>query len=532
MSDPTTSFGPLVHSVLGEAKRRVLSLAVVFAVVGCAALLVGLNLPKAWESSALLVPDASAIKPLVEGPGGGGSSEGRLAALLQAVQTRKIMEELLESGGWPVSQASPEDQERMLARLKMRLRIEGSREGTIRIRYGDRDPKRTFDVTNKMVEIVIREAASAKETASREAYEFVERQVKEYGSELSAAHEKLLAYYRGQGIPTPAPKSGDSPERPAPERSRGRMSPEELAALRAEESTLAAQLARDRPTAAPSAEGIRAEEQVRGRVEQLRVEYERLANSYTEQHPDVVRKGKDLAAAREDLRQLEAARLEKEKARAATSALDDEVSRAARARLDEVRAQIASATGQPIPSGRSSARRASAVARPLPPTDTDRIDPGLRRVGQDSKLSELLRRYETTRDVYQDLLKKRETARLVMNLDVERHSVVLKIQEPPVMPVIPTSTRMLHKGIVGIVLAAAVPLALLAALVAFDGRVRSSEQIERLARVPILVSIPYAPSAEENRNTRLRTIFALLIVLAVFAVYIVALLLNRAGIIR
>ena len=48
-----------------------LSVAILFSVVASGALIIELYMPKSWECSALLVPDAATIKPLLEGRGGG-----------------------------------------------------------------------------------------------------------------------------------------------------------------------------------------------------------------------------------------------------------------------------------------------------------------------------------------------------------------------------------------------------------------------------------------------------------------------------
>jgi uncharacterized protein involved in exopolysaccharide biosynthesis len=510
-----------------------LSLTIAFVVLAVVGLVVGLLIPKTWECSASLVPDTNTIKTLID-RGGGGSAEGRSAAMvqmIQTVQTRKIGREVLEFGGWLTGKASAQDEERLLRQLRSRLRVENARD-MIRVTYRDSDAKRTFVIASKMVEILVREAANAKETSSREAYEFIERQVKDYGKELALVHDRLLAYYRSESGPVGAAESEKSTEDAATGRDDTRRShstgaaPEELARLRDEETTLTAQLERARPAQPTRADFNRSEEQLRARVEQLRIEHEHLVNTYTDNHPDVVRKANDLESARQDLRQLEAARLESEKARAATAALDEQVTGAARVRLETVRAQLAALGAQPRRSGRLQRRRT--VLQPSSAADANMVDPDMRRVGQDSKLSELLRRYETTRDVYQDLLKKRETARLDLNLDVERSSVILKVQEPPAMPVIASGLRVMHKSLVAIVLAVAVPIGLLVAMVSFDGRIRSSEQIERLARVQLLVSIPYVPSTEGQRR---RTIFVVLLLLFVLVAYVITYLISQSKVV-
>ena len=527
MSSLPSGFGSLPRSLLREARRRIVLVSSLFTVVASGALAVGLLLPKTWECSAVLVPDSTAIKPLMEGRMGGLASDTQLAVIIQAVQTRKIMHEVLAFGGWLKPKLLPEQEELLLAKLRSQLHIESTREAMIRISFRDEDPKRTFLITNKMVEILIREASKAKETSSRETYEFIERQVKEYRDELAVAHDKLLAYYRSQGAPAAATETEGPTEETSAQRrgTSARMSAEQVAKLRAEEATLMAQLARARATSPSSSESRHAEEQLRARVEQMTFDYERLAGTYTERHPDVVRKKQDLEMLSAELRRLEEVRQESEQAGAATSTLDNEVTHAARSRLDEVRALLGSASRH-VPH-----RRPSSPATPAPVADM-RLDPDMKTVGQDSKLSELLRRYEATRDVYQDLLKKRETARLSMDLDVERSSVIFRVQEPPTMPVIASGLRVMHKSLIGIALATLVPLGMLFAMVSFDGRVRSAEQIERLARVPILVSIPYAPSGEELRRNRMKRILSVILFASVFAAYVIAYWVTRAKVPR
>ena len=530
MSSPAPGFVILLPALLREAKRRMLSLAIAFAVLAFIGLIVGMRAPKTWECAASLVPDTTAIKALID-RGGGGSQEARAAAMVQmvqAVQTRKIGREVLEFGGWLTRTTSAQDEERLLLKLRSRLHFDSLRD-MIRVSYRDNDAQRAFLVTNKMVEILIREAANAKETSSREAYEFIERQVTDYGKELAAVHDKLLAYYRSENGAVVAAEPGKSTEDTPSEHHELHRShsteaaPEELARLRDEETTLTAQLERARPAQPSHGDLNRSGEQLRARVEQLRIEYEHLVNTYTENHPDVVRKANDLESARQDLRQFELARAEDEKARAATAALDDQVTSAARARLEMVRAQLAALGAKPRSSGRSRHRGGVQASS----GDSNLVDPDMRRVGQDSKLSDLLRRYETTRDVFQDLLKKRETARLDLNLDVERSSVILKVQEPPTVPVIPSSLRVMHKSLIAIGLAAAVPIGLLVAMISLDGRVRSSEQIERLAKSPLLASIPYADPVEGQSRARRQRVLTALLLLCVFAAYGVAYFLSQ-----
>jgi protein tyrosine kinase modulator len=514
MIGPATSLGDLLQLLLKEGQRRLVLLTALFSVTAVVALGVGLSLPKKWDASAtLLVEESNIIKPLMEGRAFQQSLSDQSAIVTQVVLSKKILREILTFGGWmhapPAPQPDPREEERLLSKLKGRIHIDSPRDGLIRIAYNDSDQERSYKIANKLAEVYVREATEAKERESREAFDFIDRQVKEYGQKLSEAHESVLAYYRGQDAP-PAPDPGQPlPPRP-------HASSEELAALRAEEATLAAQLAKISPPRPSAAENRQAEERARSRVIELQAQLDRMLVSYTDEHPDVRRLKRELAAAEDERQRAEQAATERRSAVEHTSELDDQVAAAARARLESVRQRIAKITGVPVRHRSQSAVVAAEI----------RVDPEMRGVGHDIKLSELLRRYESTRDIYQDLLKRRENARVSMVLDAERRGLTLRIQEAAEMPVIPSSLRLMHITLIGLVIALMVPLGILLAIVAIDKRVRSPIQIEKLAKVPLLVSIHYTPARREVMLWRSRGFIVMLMMAGVFAVYAAAFIIK------
>jgi polysaccharide chain length determinant protein (PEP-CTERM system associated) len=490
---------------------------VLFSVIALAALAVGIIMPKRWDASTVILAEGSnIIKPLMEGRAVPTGIADQTAIVTQTVLGRRILREILAfSGTRPAS--DPKAEEIQLNLLRSRIRIDSPREEMIRISYHDKDPKRAYQIANRLAEVYMRESKAAKERESREAFDFIAKQVKEYGDKLTAAHEKVLAYYLGQEDGRDKGERTATPTSTVPRAAQARVSPQELAALRAEEATLTAQLGR-RPAAPPRGEARQTEEQYRTRVMQIQGELDRLLATFTEQHPDVKRVRRSLASAKEELQGAEQARMDRERAEAAATSLDDEVTRAARGRLEEVQRRITAATGR---------RRVTpaAIAARLP-TPEATVDPEMRGVGHDTTLSELLRRYEATRDVYQDLLKRRENARVSMDLDAEHRGLTLRIQERAEVPVIPSSLRVMHYSMIGMVLAVSIPLGLLFAIVRLDPRVRSPRQIEHLARVPLLVQIPYAPTARDKSRLRSRSVVAFLMVVGVFAVYATFFLIN------
>ncbi|MDB4969841.1 MAG: Lipopolysaccharide biosynthesis [Myxococcales bacterium] len=519
ISDPT-SLSDHVTVLLKEGQRRLLTLAALFSVVAVVALGVGLLLPKRYDASTLILVEANnIIKPLMEGRGVPTSVADQTAVVNQIVLGRKIMREVLLFGGWvqppPKRQPDPREEERLLKQLRSHIKIESTRDEMVHISFSDSDPQRTYKVANKLAEIYVRESQAGKERESRDAFEFIDKQVKEYGDKLADIHEKVLTQYRKQ---PQKPGSVDAPVA-APQQpgsARSKISAEELADLRAEEALLTTQISRNsKATATGTRNDLRVEEQARSRVLQLQGELDRMLGTMTDEHPDVKRVKRELTTAKEELARAEKVVVDREAAAQLASQRDDDVARAAKSRIEDVRRRIAEATNTPIRRTETAAPRVAA---------TTETNDEMRGVGRDTTLSELLRRYEATRDLYQDLLKRRENARVSMELDAQHRGFTMRVQEPAEMPASASSLRLMHLTLIGLFLALLVPIGFLVAIVRFDRRVRSPQQIQRL--VPLLGSITYSPTHRERSRFRSRGMLAALMVVGVFVVYIATFLIK------
>ena len=252
MSNQSTMIRDLAELLLKEGRRRVVALGIAFSVLAIVGLMVGLVMPKKWEASAvLLAEERNILKPLMEGRAVPTTIADQKAIVTQLVLSRRILREVLSFGGWPIAKMDAQDQERHLNMLKGRIKIASPRDEMIRITYQDSERMRAYKVANKLAEIYVRESVAAKERESREAFDFIAKRVKEYGDKLTEAHQNLLAYYNGPDRGTvrdastggAAGAGGEESARPAVGL-RGGVSVAQLAALRAEEATLTAQLGR------------------------------------------------------------------------------------------------------------------------------------------------------------------------------------------------------------------------------------------------------------------------------------------------
>ncbi|PZQ14094.1 MAG: hypothetical protein DI564_11080 [Rhodanobacter denitrificans] len=505
MNDQMPSLASLLPIMGREAWRRRVALAVTFAVIALAALVLGVMWKKKYESaSTILVQETNIIQPLMEGravPTGVGD---RAAIAREVVFGRKVMNEVLQLGGWLADNPSAIEQERRIEEIKNATRIASPRENLIRISYTDSDPERAFKVASSMAELFINESLDAKERESREAYNFVDSQVQEYHTKLTDAEAKLMDYRNKNPDARPGTET-DVNARISELRRQTDTASMEIMELRSRESALVSQLSGESDVSAVQTR----ESQYRLQLVELQSQLDRLLLNYTDQHPDVVRVRHQMADLQEAIR-LEQTAAERRRALGSPMAPTDEnaqfnpLYQELKSRLAETRRNIAAIES-----------RYNASSTML----TAELDRSRRIANSENVLAELTRDYEVNRDIYQDLLRRRENARVSMNLDAEKRGLSFRIQEPALLPVQPIGLRFAHFGMAGIGLGLVFPLGLLFLLAQFDPRIRSADRLEQIAGVPVLASVPTYTTSRDRLRARFRTMLTVLIVLGVVAAY-------------
>lgn len=497
-SDAALALVPVVRQ---ELSRHALGYAALFAAIALAALVIGVMLPKKYASStSILVEQSNIITPLMEGRAVPTGVAHRATIAKEVAFSQKVMAEVLRAGGWLDEPMSPIEQDRLIEQVAGRTQITNPRENLIQVRYVDSDPQRAFRVTERFAEMVISESLSTKEQESREAYGFINSQVEQYHAKLTEAEAKLEAYRNANPDARPGIEA-DVNARIGELRRQIESARLDLIDSRAQETALQAQLNGESAVTVAQTR----ESQVRTRIIELQAERDRLLLSYTEQHPDVVR-------IQHQMRDLEA-EIEREQQRQLAGTAGDDAGGAATSNplYAELRSRLSAARS-----------RSAAVASRITTGEAllaSEFDRSRRIAASESNLAELTRDYEVNRDLYQDLLRRRENARVSMNLDAEQRGLSFRIQEPASVPLRATGLRLMHAAGAGLGAAFATPLLLLFAVVKLDPRVRAPLQIERNAGLPVIGNIPpYATPARRRKWLR-RTAGAVLLVLSVPTVY-------------
>jgi polysaccharide chain length determinant protein (PEP-CTERM system associated) len=500
----------LVPVVRHELTRHVVFYTGIFAALALVALAIGVLLPKKYASTTtILVEESNIIAPLMEGRAVATSVANRATIAREVAFSRKVMGQILVAGGWMESHPSPLAQDKLIEEIKNRTVMGNPRENLIQIRYVDSDPERAYKVTERFADLVISESLATKERESREAYGFINTQVEQYHRKLTDAEAKLEAYRNSNPDARPG-VSTDVNARIGELRRQVETSKLDLIDLRSEEQALQSQLSGESEISTVQTRAG----QFRARLAELQTQRDQLLLTFTEQHPDVVRVQHQIRDLEEELRQEES----RQQSRMAGSPSTLESSATMNPLYGELRSKLSAARSR-------SASVSSRIATAEGLLEQELVR-NQRIAASESNLAELTRDYEVNRDLYQDLLKRRENARVSMNLDAEQRGLSFRIQEPAAMPLRPTGLRLMHVAGAGLGAAFFTPLVLLLGVVKLDPRVRSPLQIERDAALPVLGTMPMYVTPNKRRQMLRRFALASFLVLLVPAVYGLALALK------
>lgn len=495
-----------------EARLRRLPLVVVGCVLALAALAVGIFWPKTYVSSTtVLVQEDNIIQPLMEGRAVATTVVDRARIAREVIYSRKILATVLEEAGMLADQPDPAVLERRLEDLRSATEVRGAGENLIQITYRDSDPERTFRVTRRLAELFIAESLEAKESESREAYEFIAARVDEYHAKLTAAEERLKAF-RGENLDARPGTATDVNTRVGELRQRIEQAQTELSELQMREQTLQQQLTGEAATSTSQ----NRETQYRQRAAELQSELDTLLLSFTDEYPDVVRLRHQIA----DLQsEILAEGRRRDSGEAGAGDRGEGVS------LNPLYQQLRSELSG-VRTGSAALRARVGETSALLEAELER---GRRVADSEAMLAELTRDYEVNRDLYQDLLRRRENARVSMSLDAEGRGLSMRIQEPAVLPQNPAGLRFAHFLLAGFALGLAVPVGLLVAVTKLDARVRSPAELAACAGVPVLASVPRHLDAAAIRRERRRTQVTMAVAGATGLAFVVATMLRLKG---
>lgn len=459
------------------AHRRKIFLAFVCIVV--AAVLVGTMWPQKYISSGtIIVDERNIIQPLMQGAAYPTQVVDTAKIAQEIMHSRKIMNQVADHAGWADAQASTVERERIMARLRKQTKVTNEGGNLIRVTYEDSDPERAFKTTKKLVDLFIAETAGSKIRESQSAFNFIDAQVKEYQAKLKATDEKLKEARDGVVEPR---ESGEARglSRIDSLQSTLQQTSSDLKEAHMKKASIEKQLAGEMQ----SAQVFARERAQRARLAEYQSQLDALRMTYQDTYPDVVRLKAEVAEMKKALAKAEADR----PAHVGAQTLMSEES--ATALYQQLR-QDMSQTETQIQMLQA---RMDETTR-LVEAERERN----RKLYGGATLAELMRNYEVNQTILDDLLKRRESARVSMSLDRDSHGLSFRVHDEASMPAAPSGPPLIQFAIGGLLLGVLVPMGLLYAFNQMDTRVRSDGVIADKLKLPVAGVVPHLSTPKET----------------------------------
>lgn len=476
----------LVRVLVNEAFHHRKAAVSAFIAINLALLVVGLLWPKGFTASTtIVVEDKKVIQPLMQGAAVATEVSDRARLAREVIYGRKIMNQILEDSGWMRGNPSLAEQDEIIKKLTKRTTITSVGKDIIRIEYRDDDPERAFKTAQKYADLFISESLGAKAAESQAAFDFIDKQTEEYHDKLIKAEEQLKDF-RSANLDASPGGDADISTRLNQLRTRIEQATQDLKEAEVKKNSLEKQLSGE----AEVATVLSREGQFRSRIAELQSRLETLRMSYHETYPDIVQIKHQI----EDLNQA----IVEERARREVAKANGKVV------IDEgvINNPLYQQLKQELSQTRTNAEMLSARINEAKRELAQELERGKRVHGGEATLAELTRDYQVNRDIYQDLLRRRENARVSMNLDKEKQGLTIKIQEPATLPRQPSGLRFLHFVIGGLVLGILLPMGALYAMLHLDPRIRLGTVISDKHKLPLLTVVPHLRSPGETLAVR------------------------------
>ena len=506
------AFDQLLRLVFAELNTHRVVAIILFAFVSLTILSAGVVWPKRYTSSTTILADEKNIlSPLMEGRAASTSVRNRSRIASEIIFSRKSMNRVLQEAGWLVTAPTAIELERIIEKISQSITVTGSGKNLIRIRYRDSDPVRTFETAKLLANIFIAESTRTQKEESRDAFLFVNDQAEWYHTKLINAEQRLKEF-RSQNIDARPGMEAQVSNQIATLRRRIEQAKLDLRETEIKKKSLQDQLSGEAEITITVAANQRG--QYQDRIVRLQIKLDDLRLSYHDDYPDIIQlKGQIEKLSADMLEDKKRRKLLREQAKASGETYIDE-SRVSNPLFQELRSQL-SRTKTVLETLKTRIFSTTALLN-------NELDRGRRVLNVEATVAELTRDYEVNRDTYRDLLRRRENARISMNLGEEGQGPTFRIQEPAMLPVRPSGLRFFHFALVGIALGILFPIGLVFMLITFDPRIRSESVLSDKLKLQVLAVMPHmmSPTKERAMKFQIALLGSVVCVVAVFYISI------------
>ena len=472
-------------------------------------------MPDKYEASARIYVDTdSVLKPLMAGLAVQPNSEQQIAVLSRTLISRPNIERLVRMADLDLTIKSKDAREALIDDLAKTLSIRSTgRDNLYTLSYRDTEPARATKVVQSLTTIFVEASLGNKQQDGDSARKFIDEQIKNYEKKLEEAETRLKEFkLQNLEMQFDVNEAGGGARI---NEMNNQLSQARLQLREAENARDAIKRQIMGSDAAATGGDIAAPE-IDGRLDTMKRNLDKLLQTYTDQHPDVIGTRRIIKEL-EEQRRVEVAERRKAAANNPAAMLSsDSVSMGMRSQLASAEAQVASLR----------ARVSEYEGR------FARLKDGMRLMPQvEAEYAQLNRDYAVHKKNYENLVSRRESAMISSDMESLGGMADFRVIDPPRAsshPVAPNRMLLLPLALLGSLLAGAG-----VCLIASQIRPTFSDarSLREYAGLPLLGTISLIVSDEmrqKQRKSLMRLGMATSGLAAVFGIEMLVLLLMSA----
>lgn len=454
------------------------------------------QMPDRYQADARVHVDTrSVLRPLLSGLAIQPDVSGRIRLMAKLMFSRPNLEKVARMTDLDLGVKNDAAMEKLVSRLQSSMTITGGDADLFTIGFQDPDPKVAKKVVQALLTIFVEQTLGESREDSNSAQKFLDQQIKEYETRLQVSEKALEEFKRANYGLLPGGEGGNLYEQMTKlntQLEEARLAQQEAIDRRDEmkrqledEESMAMDMVESAPEEAGTPSPL---EQ---RIQALQVKLDDLLLKYTKSHPEVVAVRKSIA----DLRQQKA----KEDAEAAEAAAQS----AAEGGLPPVVAENPVFQQMKLQLSEAEANIASLGARVK--AYQDKIENLKKqmdnRLKVETELAGLNRDYEAVKANYNQLLTRRETARMSENVEQNTDSVKFRIVDPPQVPTKPAAPNRILLSTIALFAGIVVGFGLAVFLALLRPSYATTQKLRDVTGLPVLgsVSMNWIPDIRKRK---------------------------------
>ncbi|RFC36331.1 MAG: polysaccharide chain length determinant protein, PEP-CTERM locus subfamily [Candidatus Nitrotoga sp. LAW] len=387
------------------------------------------SLPNNYEASARVFVDTRTIlKPLLAGMTTVPNMEQQVSIMSRTLLSRPNVERVLRMVDLDIKVTDAKDHERLVSTMMSKIKISGSNSADLYvISYNHQNPKIAKDVVQSFLTIFVEGSFGNQKQDSEKAIKFIDEQIKNYEDKLVVAEKAVTEFQiKNSGL---LPRDGDyGSQLQAVSDS---LNEAKLGLREAEQARNAIKnqiedgVPSDDLATEQSPSNI-VNPEIDARIHALTNDMDALRLRFTERHPDVISIKRLIAKLEE--RKLEEAKLKKPVTDRDRGKSYSPMLQQLNVSLSEAEARVAAMKARVEEySSRSAQLKALTIAKP--------------QVAEE--FSQLNRDYHINKSNYENLIGRRESAKLSGELSATPDMLTFKVIDPPTVPLVPSGPNRL-----------------------------------------------------------------------------------------